>query len=157
MDNKTKSLGVELRTLREQKNLSLRELARRAGISPAFLSKVERGEVTPPAEQKLRALAKALGCDSQELLALSGRIPPQTLKTMQRHAKEWGELMSLISHLNTEQLKDLRNAALSIRYKVAVRELEAWKRQFQQEIEKDPDVTHRIRITARFPTPKETK
>src|SRR5207248_836230 len=100
--------------------LGLRELAAMAGISPAFLSKVERGEVTPPAEQKLRALAKALGCDSDELLSLSGRLAPQVLRTIQKHPKECGELMSLMSHLNTDQVKDLRDVEVSIRYKIAL-------------------------------------
>jgi transcriptional regulator with XRE-family HTH domain len=49
-----------LRTIREARGLSLRETARRAGIDPAHLSKVERGEAGFSVEN-LRTLAGVLG------------------------------------------------------------------------------------------------
>jgi len=47
--------GLKLRTLRMNAGLGLRELARRAGISPSFLSEIEHGTrfPSPPVAQRL--------------------------------------------------------------------------------------------------------
>lgn len=49
-----------LRTVREARGLSLREVARRAGIDPAHLSRIERGLVSPSVAV-LKRLADVLG------------------------------------------------------------------------------------------------
>jgi transcriptional regulator with XRE-family HTH domain len=41
------SVGARLRTLREEHRYSMRQLARRAGVSPSLISEVERGRVEP--------------------------------------------------------------------------------------------------------------
>lgn len=46
MDGK-KTIGVYIRELRESKDMTLTELARRAGISIPHLSRVERGHAEP--------------------------------------------------------------------------------------------------------------
>jgi transcriptional regulator with XRE-family HTH domain len=54
-----KSLGERIRELRDEEDLSLRELCKKAGdISPAFLSDIELGR-RHPSEQVLRDIAKA--------------------------------------------------------------------------------------------------
>ena len=68
-------LGKHIRKLREDCGLSLRELARRAQISPTYLSRVENGIERNPREIVLRGLSKHLGCSSDLLLHLAGRIP----------------------------------------------------------------------------------
>jgi transcriptional regulator with XRE-family HTH domain len=62
-----KSLGERIRELRDEKDLSLRELCKKAGdISPAFLSDIELGR-RHPSEEVLRAIAKALSANLDEL------------------------------------------------------------------------------------------
>lgn len=62
-----KSLGERIRELRDAKDLSLRELCKKAGdISAAFLSDIELGR-RHPSDQVLRALAKPLGTTFEEL------------------------------------------------------------------------------------------
>ena len=41
------NLGVRLRTLRQQRGLTLRELARQAGCSPSFISQLELNQASP--------------------------------------------------------------------------------------------------------------
>jgi transcriptional regulator with XRE-family HTH domain len=53
-------LGHRLRTLRGQRRETLSETAGRAGISPQYLSEVERGRKEPSSEM-IAALAGALG------------------------------------------------------------------------------------------------
>lgn len=49
-------------------------MARRIGVSPTYLSMVERGQVSPPAENKILAIADVIGSKHDELLALAGKI-----------------------------------------------------------------------------------
>ncbi|MEY9931069.1 transcriptional regulator with XRE-family HTH domain [Catenulispora sp. GP43] len=53
-------LGEQLRELRRQHRESLAETARRAGISPQYLSEVERG-LKEPSSEMIAAVAGALG------------------------------------------------------------------------------------------------
>ena len=42
------------------------------GVSPTYLSKVERDEFPPPVEDKVKAIAKIINCDTDELSGPSG-------------------------------------------------------------------------------------
>ncbi|UGT46026.1 helix-turn-helix domain-containing protein [Nocardia yamanashiensis] len=55
-------LGERLRSLRQEHGEKLAETAARAGISPQYLSEVERGRKEPSSEM-IAALAGALGTD----------------------------------------------------------------------------------------------
>lgn len=63
-------LGRRLRTLRERQNRTLTEVAERAGISPQYLSEIERGRKEPSSEM-IAAVTGALGTT---LVDLSGQI-----------------------------------------------------------------------------------
>ena len=66
--------GEFVRREREAKEIGLREMAKMIGVSPTYLSKVERDEFAPPAEDKVKAIAQIIGCDVDELLARAGRV-----------------------------------------------------------------------------------
>ncbi len=59
-------LGVRLRAARERSGVSLRELARRVGVSPSLVSQIERGSVKPSVGT-LYAMANELGQVLDEL------------------------------------------------------------------------------------------
>ena len=70
------TLGQFIRRRRVEKNFGLREMARQVDISPAYLSRVETDEEqTPPGEETLKAIAKALDEDLDNLMHLAGRVP----------------------------------------------------------------------------------
>lgn len=75
MSGSTEKFGAFVRQQREAKELGLRQMAKMIGVSPTYLSKVERDEFSPPAEDKVASIAEIIGCDPDELLALAGRIP----------------------------------------------------------------------------------
>lgn len=75
------TFGCEIRRRREAAGLSLRRMAERIDVSPAYLSRVERGLV-PPSEVLLRAAARVLRADAEELLLLGGRIPASWRKAI---------------------------------------------------------------------------
>lgn len=61
-ESEHKIVGGRIRELRTHRGISLRELARRAGLSPGFLSLVERGR-SSLALTSLRKIAQALDAD----------------------------------------------------------------------------------------------
>jgi len=104
--------GRKLRALREAKQLALGELAKKAGISSAFLCKVEQGKVTPPAEKKIRSLAKALDANADELMVLAGRLPADVLEVIQKHPLEYVALLRDLSTKSAHELERIRQRAL---------------------------------------------
>ncbi|WP_084759461.1 helix-turn-helix domain-containing protein [Nocardia mangyaensis] len=72
------ALGDRLRALRLEQRSTLVDTAGRAGISPQYLSEVERGRKEPSSEM-IAALAGALGTSLGELVA-------QVAESMRRHA-----------------------------------------------------------------------
>ena len=68
---KVKELGEYIRNQRRGAQMSLRKLARLAGVSNPYLSQIERGLRRPSAEI-LQAIAKALRMSSQTLYVQAG-------------------------------------------------------------------------------------
>jgi transcriptional regulator with XRE-family HTH domain len=60
------ALGQRLRTLRQEQGEKLTQTAGRAGISPQYLSEVERG-LKEPSSEMIAAVAGALGTDLIDL------------------------------------------------------------------------------------------
>jgi len=61
-------IGRMIKRLRERREWSQPELAKRAKVSQAYLAEIERGTKTNPSLPVLRRLAKALGVPVTELL-----------------------------------------------------------------------------------------
>ena len=61
-------LGPRIRSLRQARHVTLRELAERAGVTESFLSQVER-EVTSPSIASVQRIARALDLGIAELFA----------------------------------------------------------------------------------------
>ena len=70
------TIGTVLRQAREVRALSSTETARGAGISPAYLSKLENDAVKRPSPEVLHQLGEVLGVPYAELLALVGHPMP---------------------------------------------------------------------------------
>lgn len=72
----TGSFGTVVRQAREVRDLSAVDAARAAGISPAYLSKLENDAVRKPSPHVLAQLSEALGLPYGELMRLCGyRVP----------------------------------------------------------------------------------
>ncbi|MCD4784873.1 MAG: helix-turn-helix domain-containing protein [Candidatus Eremiobacteraeota bacterium] len=66
--------GDLIRKFRVDRKIGLREFARMVGISPAFVSQMEKGEFKPPGEDTIRRMAQVLGFDEDYLLAQAKKI-----------------------------------------------------------------------------------
>jgi transcriptional regulator with XRE-family HTH domain len=103
------TFGNFIRERREQlrrtsSDYSIRKLAARVGFQPSYLSKVERGEVAPPSEERILALAAELGEDPDVLLALAGKVSAELQQVIRRRPQ-------LFAHLIRE-LRDLPDQAV---------------------------------------------
>ncbi len=90
--------GEHIRTVREQlreydRKYSLRQVALRVGIEPAYLSKVERGDVAPPGEQTIIKLAKDLNENPDVLLALAGKVSSDLQEIIWKRPQMFAELL----------------------------------------------------------------
>lgn len=65
------AVGARLRRRRLALGLSLRDVQRRCGLTPSFVSKVERG-LARPSMETLFQLARALGSDPRDLVDADG-------------------------------------------------------------------------------------
>ncbi len=75
---KTKNrFGKELRRLRLEKGVGLRELAVACNLSPTYISRVETGTADPPNAGRLRKIAKVLDVHEAKLLMQTGRNSDQ--------------------------------------------------------------------------------
>lgn len=99
--------GDQLRTLRTERGIGLREFARQVGISPAYLSQIERGMAHPPPEDKVRLFASALGEEPDHLIAISGRLPETLRELLFDHPREITALLRALDGLSAEHIEDL--------------------------------------------------
>ncbi|SHK88747.1 Transcriptional regulator, contains XRE-family HTH domain [Desulfatibacillum alkenivorans DSM 16219] len=120
-----KSFGETLRELRTAQDLGLRETAGRVGISPAYLSRIERGKERPPRPEVIKALAKELAADPDVLFRLSSSTDPEVsgylneqpevtnlvrfLKANDFSGEEIERLLDLAKGMKTDQPKPKRN------------------------------------------------
>jgi transcriptional regulator with XRE-family HTH domain len=78
---------------------SLRRVASRCGVTPAYLSRVERGEVAPPGEETLTRLANELGEDPDVLLAMAGKISTDLRNAILARPQLFAELIRSIKSM----------------------------------------------------------
>lgn len=75
----TRSFGTMLKQARRVRELSAVDASRAAGISPAYLSKLENDVVKRPSPHVLHQLSEALTVPYADLMRLSGyRVPGDT-------------------------------------------------------------------------------
>ena len=80
-------LQAILRARRAALGLSLREVARRAGIDPASLSRLEAGKLLRPTPENLRALAGVLDVPLADLYAAADYLPATALPSLRPYMR----------------------------------------------------------------------
>jgi transcriptional regulator with XRE-family HTH domain len=90
-------------------------MAKMIGVSPTYVSKVERDEFSPPAEDKVKAIAKILECDADDLLARAGRVSSDISDIIMRHPVELAALLRTTKGLRSEDITRLARAAQKVK------------------------------------------
>lgn len=77
------TFGNRIRELRQAKNLTLRDVAKRVKVTFTYLSKIENQKLSFgefPSDDLIVRLARVLGADPDELLLLAEKIPDSIRK-----------------------------------------------------------------------------
>ena len=103
--------GAFIRHEREAREIGLREMAKMIGVSPTYLSMVERDEFSPPIEDKVREIARILECNPDKLLAMAGRVPSDLAAIIRRHPVEISALLRTTRGLSSDEIARLAQDA----------------------------------------------
>lgn len=92
------TFGKYVREVRERRRsedraFSVRQVAQRIGVEPAYLSKIEREQVAPPSEDTIRRLAAELGEDCDLLLAMAGKVSTDLQEIILRRPQLFADLL----------------------------------------------------------------
>lgn len=113
---KEKTFGQILRNLRvEHKEYSsLREFAKKMGLSPAYLSRIENEKEPPPSEAVIEKLAEALGTDKYELFGYAGKVPSEFLETFRKNPKSMASFMRRVQEAGVESDQEWKRLETSL-------------------------------------------
>jgi transcriptional regulator with XRE-family HTH domain len=111
MPSGREKFGAFVRRQREAKEIGLREMAKMIGVSPTYLSKVERDEFPPPAEDKVRKIAAIIGCDVDELLARADRVSSDLSEIIKQRPREIAALLRTTKGLTADDVTRLARQA----------------------------------------------
>jgi transcriptional regulator with XRE-family HTH domain len=103
--------GAFVRRERMVREIGLREMAKMIGVSPTYMSKVERDEFPPPAEDKVRRIAAIIGCDVDELLARAGRVSSDLSEIIKQHPREMAALLRTTKGFTADDVTRLARQA----------------------------------------------
>jgi transcriptional regulator with XRE-family HTH domain len=111
-----KNFGETIRDLRLAQDFGLRETAARVGISPAYLSRIERGREGPPRPEVIKKLARVLAADPDVLFRLSSSTDPEIVD----YLHDRPEVMTLLrfikdANFTEAEIKNLILAAEGIK------------------------------------------
>ncbi|MCM3161719.1 helix-turn-helix domain-containing protein [Metabacillus litoralis] len=95
-------IGPRIKKYRTQKNLSLSELAERAGVAKSYLSSIERNLQSNPSVQFLEKVSAVLGVSVNTLLNEQNETDPEELDL------EWTKLVqdAMKSGVSKEQFRE---------------------------------------------------
>jgi transcriptional regulator with XRE-family HTH domain len=86
-EDQAKRLAEMLRERRESLHLSASELARRAGINPGTVTRIELRQIANPLPESLAAMADVLGMPRADVFAATGWVPPAQLPTLRPYLR----------------------------------------------------------------------
>lgn len=93
--------GHTLRMLRTTAGISLRTLAKKMDVSPAYLSQIELGKLPPPTYNRITKIADTIGIPVSLLIEMSHRPNPDTILLLRGH-QELNELIKLTFDIGLE-------------------------------------------------------
>ncbi len=105
-----KTVGNILKTQRERKRLTLREVEIQSGISNAYLSQLENDKIKKPSANTLYKLSELLEVDFDDLMVAAGIVE-------KKRATNTGFSFSSEHNVTREEEEELLNYLKYMRYK----------------------------------------
>jgi len=106
---KSSTLGKYLKSLRDAKSLSLREVEGKTGISNASLSQIESGKVKQPSPIALYKLAELYGVPYEALMERAGYPVPSSQEAALRSTQPVFHRIGAITEEEEQELLDYLN------------------------------------------------
>jgi transcriptional regulator with XRE-family HTH domain len=104
------TFGQTLRRLREQAGISLRGFAKMVDRTPTYISKIERDELAPPAEEVVKKIAQLLKQNADDMIVLAGRIPSDLPDIIRQQPREMALMLRTAKRLTPSQLEEINNS-----------------------------------------------
>jgi transcriptional regulator with XRE-family HTH domain len=114
MDKMEPSFGARIRSRREAKGIGLRKFAVSVGMSATYLSKIERGELSP-SEDKIKVIANLLDADQDELLALAGRVKSDLSAIIRKQPRAMAAFLRTADGLTPAKIRSLTDHAAKLK------------------------------------------
>ena len=139
------TIGQTIRNRRVALGLSLRSASKSLGVNPSYLSRVE-SDKTAPSERLLTSLADLLRYPVEELILVSGRVPPSLRGALQKDPRRAvSALTEAASLIISESPSTYNHTASSVsrraieddfpfEYMSEVAELESWRKELNRPI-----------------------
>jgi XRE family transcriptional regulator of biofilm formation len=106
-------LGNHIQQLRQERKLSLSQLAAKTDISKSYLSHIERNIQTNPSIEVLMKIALALSVDIQKLLSPTEQTT-ETKNTSKLNVRDWSDLINTALEAGVINDKDIREIILAL-------------------------------------------
>jgi HTH-type transcriptional regulator, competence development regulator len=100
------AFGEHIRKGREERRIGLRQFAKAVGVSPTFVSKMERSIGPLPGEATIRKMAAILGENPDELLAMANKVADDVLAIIKKEPAI-ARFLRANPHLTKDQLNTL--------------------------------------------------
>jgi transcriptional regulator with XRE-family HTH domain len=105
------TFGEYIRHWREERGVGLRRFAKAVGVSPTFVSKMERGLGPFPGEATLCKMAAFVGKNPDELLALADKVATDVLAMITKEPA-YARFLRAHAHLTKDQWETLTKSSL---------------------------------------------
>jgi HTH-type transcriptional regulator, competence development regulator len=107
-----KTFGEHIRETREalrkdDKAYSLRQVAGRINVEPAYLSKIERNVFPPPSEEVILKLSEELDEDGDVLLAMAGKLSSDLQKIILKRPGLFADLLRQLKEAPDHAILDV--------------------------------------------------
>lgn len=110
-EEEARRFGGYIRELREDQGMGVRELARSTGLSPGIISMLEKGEVSHPKMETLKALTAALKTPLADMFLQVGYANPCGEPCIRAH------LRMCYGHLSEEEIQAIEGFICQIENK----------------------------------------
>ena len=101
------TFGERVRRSRQAKKITLRKFASLINVSPTYMSQIENNRFSPPTEEVICEIARALEEDKDELLSLANKIHSDLLPIINRFPREVAAFLRATQGFDRSRWKSL--------------------------------------------------